>query len=145
MINIKSIALPIRGLEEMRREALDEGFRFIERLWEEWEGGTNRFDAPGEKLLGCMEDTTLIAVGGLNEDPSGRSGVGRIRRVYVRPGWRSQGIGQMLVETLVERARPSFTSLELRTDNPAAARLYERIGFKKRAAQNATHVLCFDQ
>ncbi len=143
-MSIRSITLPMRGLEELRREAQDEGFRFVEKLWEEWESGKNRFDAPGEKLLGCLEHETLIAVGGLNEDPFSRSGIGRIRRVYVRPAWRGQGIGQRLVETLVQTARASFATLELRTHNPSAARLYERIGFKSRATQNATHVLHFD-
>jgi predicted GNAT family acetyltransferase len=135
----------MRGLQELRRESLEEGFHFIERLWEEWENGKNRFDAPGERLLGYIENASLIAVGGVNQDPSGRIGIGRIRRVYVRPAWRSQGVAQMLVEALVETARTNFSSLELRTDNPTAARLYERIGFEKRAVQNATHVLLFDQ
>jgi GNAT superfamily N-acetyltransferase len=146
MITIHPIELPVPGLEELQAEALQEGFRFIERLWKEWENGNNRFTAPGERLFGCMDQAALVAIGGLNQDPFvGRSGVGRIRRVYVRPAWRNKGIGQALVHTLVENARPSFTALHLRTDNPTAARLYERIGFSRSLALNATHVLYFDQ
>ena len=145
MITIHPIELPVPGLEQLQAEALHEGILFIERLCQEWENGKNRFTAPGEKLFGCMDQSALVAIGGLNQDPfDGRRGIGRIRRVYVRPAWRNQGIGQALVHTLVEHARTSFTALHLRTDNPSAARLYERIGFTRSLALNATHVLDFD-
>ena len=133
------------GLEQLQVEALQEGFLFIERLWKEWENGKNRYTGPGEKLFGCMDQAALVAIGGLNQDPfDGRSGIGRIRRVYVRPAWRNKGIGQALVHTLVENARTSFTALHLRTDNPTAGRLYERIGVSHSLALNATHILDFD-
>ena len=144
MITIHPIELPVPGLEQLQAEALQEGFLFIERLLREWENGTNRFTAPGEKLFGCMDEAALVAIGGLNQDPfDGRRGIGRIRRVYVRPASRNKGIGQALVHTLVEHARRSFTAVHLRTDNPTAARLYERIGFTRSLALNATHVLDF--
>jgi ribosomal protein S18 acetylase RimI-like enzyme len=146
MITIQPIELPVPGVEELQVEALQEGFLFIERLCKEWQNGKNRFAAPGEKLYGCMDQAALVAIGGLTRDPfDDRSGIGRIRRVYVRPAWRNRGIGEALVHTLVESARTSFTALHLRTDNPAAARLYERIGFSRSVALNATHVLNFDQ
>ncbi len=146
MIIIHPIELPVSGFEELQTEALREGFLFIERLREEWENGKNRFTASGEKLLGCMDRGTIVAIGGLNQDPfECRSRIGRIRRVYVRPAWRNRGIGRAMVETLVENARTSFTALHLRTDNPAAARLYEGIGFSCTKASNPTHVLYFDQ
>ena len=133
------------GLEQLQVEALQEGFLFIERLWKEWENGKNRYTGPGEKLFGCMDQAALVAIGGLNQDPfDGRSGIGRIRRVYVRPAWRNKGIGQALVHTLVENARTSFTALHLRTGNPTAARLYERMGFSRSLILNATHILDFD-
>ncbi|MBB5330172.1 GNAT family N-acetyltransferase [Tunturiibacter gelidoferens] len=146
MITIHPIQLPVPGMEQLQVEALQEGVLFIERLWEEWQNGMNRFAAPGEKLYGCMDQAVLVAIGGLNQDPfDGRRGVGRIRRVYVRPAWRNKGIGEALVHTLVENARTSFTTLHLRTENPTAARLYERVGFSRRLALNATHVLDFNQ
>jgi GNAT superfamily N-acetyltransferase len=146
MITIHSIELPVPGMEQLQAEALQEGFLFIERLWEEWQNGKNRFAAPGEKLYGCWDDAGLVAIGGLSQDPfDGLRGVGRIRRVYVRPAWRNRGIGEALLHTLVESARTSFTALHLRTDNPTAARLYERIGFSRILALHATHVLDFGQ
>jgi ribosomal protein S18 acetylase RimI-like enzyme len=146
MITIHLIELPVPGMEQLQVEAFQDGFLFIERLWNDWQSGKNRFTAPGEKLYGCMEHSALVAIGGLNQDPyDDRRGIGRIRRVYVRPAWRNKGIGQALVQTLVEDARTSFTVLHLRTDNPTAARLYERIGFSRSLALNTTHVLDFDQ
>ena len=144
-VTIHAIELPVPGLEQLQVEALQEGFLFIERLWKEWENGKNRYTGPGEKLFGCMDQAALVAIGGLNQDPfDGRSGIGRIRRVYVRPAWRNKGIGQALVHTLVENARTSFTALHLRTGNPTAARLYERMGFSRSLILNATHILDFD-
>ena len=133
-------------MDQLRADARQEGFLFIERLWKEWQNGKNRFDAPGEMLYGCMDKSELVAIGGLNQDPfAGRSGVGRIRRVYVRPAWRNRGIGDALVHALIENARKNFVSLHLRTDNPAAARLYERIGFSRSSISNATHIMILDR
>jgi len=146
MITIEPIELPVSGWEELQTEALQEGFLFIERLRNEWENGKNRFALPGEQLLGCMDQGMLVAIGGLNRDPfESGSCIGRIRRVYVRPAWRKRGVGRVLVESLVENARTSYTALHLRTDNPAAARLYERIGFSPTKALNSTHLLYFDR
>jgi GNAT superfamily N-acetyltransferase len=145
MITIQQIELPVPGIEQLQREALQEGFLFIERLWKEWQSGDNRFTAPGEKLYGCTDQGVLVAIGGLNRDPfAGLPDVGRIRRVYVRPAWRNKGIGEALILALIETARTSFTSLHLRAANPAAARLYERIGFSPSLASEATHVLVLD-
>ncbi len=144
MPTIQRIDLPLPGIEQLQRDALDEGYKFIERLSEEWSSGANRFDAPGEILCGCMDEGVLVAVGGLNHDPFvAASDVGRIRRIYVRPAWRRKGIGEALVTTLVESARKTFRCVRLRTDNPAAAQLYERLGFVNKPDSNATHLLTF--
>ena len=146
MITIQKIELPKPGIEQLRAEALQEGFIFIERLWEEWRSGENRFGVPGEMLYGCIDQTELIAIGGLNLDPYvGHSTVGRVRRVYVRPAWRNRGIGEALIHTLIGNARTNFVSLHLRTNNPAAARLYERVGFSCSSVSNTTHVLILDR
>lgn len=146
MVILQRIDLPQPGLEQLRVEARQEGFLFIDRLWNEWRSGENRFDAPGERLCGCMDETVLIAIGGLSQDPfAGHSDVGRIRRIYVRQAWRNKGIGKALLQSLIENARGHFGSLHLRTDNPIAARLYERIGFSRTSIPNATHVLIIDR
>lgn len=144
-IQISKIQLPISGLDELCAEARTEGYNFLDRLADEWECGTNRFEAPGEILCGCAENGRLVAVGGLNRDPfASRADTGRIRRVYVHPNWRGKGIGAALVTALVQEGRKSFSRVRLRAENPAAARLYERLGFAPEDNANATHILIFD-
>ena len=130
MIAIRKIELPIPGIERLQQEACGEGYDFIETLVEEWASAKNRFDAPGEALCGHLDQGLLVAVGGLNVDPSaGRPDMGRIRRVYVRAGWRNRGIGRALVAALVDHARTHFSCVRLRAENAGAARLYESMGF----------------
>jgi PhnO protein len=63
--------------------------------------------------------------------------VGEIQEMYVLPDWRSQGVGQQLVEYLVAIARQEgWVNLEV-TSNRRRIRthaFYERMGF------TATHV-----
>jgi GNAT superfamily N-acetyltransferase len=123
-------------VEESERE----GFHFLARLRQEFDDGANRFDAPGEALLGCYHGAELVAVGGLNRDPySPEPRVGRLRHLYVSPPFRRRRVGRMLVDALVAEARPHFGVLLLRTDTPAAARFYETLGFAAVALPYATH------
>lgn len=145
MNRIARIGLPAPGLEQLRAEAQAEGYNFIETLVEDWASAANRFDAPGEGLFGLFDEDVLVAVGGVNRDPFARDPqVGRIRRVYVRPAWRNQGLGRALVSALVEEARKSFGRVRLRAENGGAARLYERLGFLPIENPDATHVLVFE-
>lgn len=146
MIVIDKIELPVTGLEQLRLEARNEGYTFLDTLAEDWESGTNRFDARGEILCGYFDRGLLAAVGGLNCDPfEGCPDVGRIRRVFVRSEWRNRGIGRALVEHLIEEARRNFSSVRLRAENADAARLYERLGFVAIDDPNATHVYSFSK
>jgi GNAT superfamily N-acetyltransferase len=144
MIAIRKIELPIPGIERLQQEASDGGYDFIETLVEDWASGTNRFDAPGETLCGCLDQGLLVAVGGLNCDPfAGRPDMGRIRRVYVRSAWRNRGIGGALVVALVDHARTHFSCVRLRAENAPAARLYESMGFVPIESPDASHILVF--
>lgn len=141
---IQPITLPAPGIEQMQAEARSEGYRFLETLVLEWESGENRFDREGEVLCACLDGGSVVAIGGLNCDPFlGDPGVGRIRRVYVRGAWRNRGIGGLLMDELLTRARQSFRCVRLRADNPHAMRLYERKGFVAQASDSATHILEF--
>ena len=142
MIPVQKIVLPAPGVEILQSEAQVEGYDFIETLVEEWASATNRFDAPGETLCGCLDQGLLIAVGGLNCDPfAGDPNMGRIRRVYVRQACRNQGLGRTLVTTLVAEARKHFRSVRLRAESPDAARLCKRIGFVPIDSPDATHIM----
>ena|SRR5258708_4573361 len=145
MMAIQQIRLPVPGIEDLRREAAQEGYRFLETLAEEWASGKNQFDGPGEILCGVIDEGLVVAVGGLNHDPFvSKPDVGRIRRVYVRPGRRNRGIGEALVTKLVEHARRNFRPVRLRAESTRAGRLYDRIGFSPCNDPHATHTLRLD-
>ena len=120
-----------------------QGLRFVRRLDEEWAGGVNRFDRPGEALFVARDGSNVIGVGGLNVDPyTNDSTAGRVRHVYVLSAYRRRGIAERLVTTIVDAARGRFSTLRLHTSNPDAARLYARLGFTRRAdATHCTHTL----
>lgn len=124
-----------------------EGFDMVRRLADGWREGTNRFDRPGEVLLGvCVDegvvDRDLVAVGGLNVDPYlDDRAVGRIRHVYVVPRARSLGVGKALVAELVENARTHFERVRLRTVTDEGSRFYEALGFEVTEERHATHTL----
>jgi GNAT superfamily N-acetyltransferase len=144
-VPIERIELPMAGLDTLHAESRAEGYNFIDTLVAEWASGRNRFDRPGELLCGHLDRGLLVAVGGLNRDPfAGRADIGRIRRVYVRAGWRNRGIGKALVANLVQEARCHFGSVRLRAENADAARLYERLGFVPIADPDATHILALE-
>jgi GNAT superfamily N-acetyltransferase len=129
-------------LDELVSQSLEEGFQFVQRLRDEYGSGVNRFDQPGEALLLAREASNVIAVIGLNLDPHGQSGVMRVRRFYVLPEHRGQGLGQKMLLEVIELARVAKAAfLELHTDKPQAARFYERNGFHALTSSNPTHRL----
>jgi GNAT superfamily N-acetyltransferase len=142
---IQPITLPVSGIQLLQAEAHREGYDFIDTLVQEWATGENRFDGPGELLVGQFHQGLVIAVGALSRDPFlPEDHIGRIRRIYVRPEWRNQGIGRAIVIDLIDRARPSFPVVRLRAENARAARLYESVGFQPISDPNASHLLRFD-
>lgn len=65
-----------------------------------------------------------------------------MRHLYVLVGYRRLGIGEQLVTHVIGAARGRFARLRLRTQNPVAAQVYERLGFRPRAdAGDCTHVM----
>lgn len=119
------------------------GFRFVRRLADEWASGVNRFDRPGEALFAAVIGGRVIGVGGLNVDPyAAAPSVGRVRHLYVRSDCRRIGVGRQLVAEVIEAARGRFATLRLRTQNPQAAQLYERMGFRRSdGVGDCTHLM----
>ncbi|HET7341861.1 MAG TPA: GNAT family N-acetyltransferase [Methylomirabilota bacterium] len=139
-------AAPAGPLGDLLAKSEREGLRLVRRLVDEWAGGVTRFDGPGEALFVAREGEAVVGVCGLSVDPyAGRPEVGRVRHLYVMPAHRRRATGEVLVNAVITAARGRFTRLHLRTNNPAAARLYERLGFRPTpGAADHTHMLALD-
>jgi len=141
----------IERLDELRPESINSlvaeseqaGHGFVRRLAEEFSSGRNRFDRPGEALFAATLRGRMVGVCGLNIDPyASAPAVGRVRHLYVLIEHRHLGVGRQLVGEIIRVARESFETLRLRTNNPAAARLYERMGFRRcDAADDCSHLM----
>lgn len=117
-----------------------EGFRFVDRLIDDWNSGANRFSKPGERLAGVFDKGRPIAIGGLNHDPyARRSRIGRLRHLYVLPSHRRLGIGALLVRALLDGADMYFDRIRLRTKTAGGDRFYLALGFTASDDRDATH------
>ena len=138
------VETPTERLASLAVESERQGFGFVRRLVQEWDGGANRFDRPGEVLfVATTAGGEVVGVCGLNVDPyADDPRTGRVRHLYVMVAHRRSGVGEQLVADVVEAAQGRFDRLHLRVTNPAAARLYERLGFRRASGEpHHTHVL----
>ncbi len=130
------------ALSPLVEQSLAEGWGFVERLYTRYCDGSNRFEQPGEVLLGAWAADALVGIGGLNRDPySQDASLARVRHLYVVPAWRRHGVGRLLVEALVAQARAWAQAVVLRTNNPAAASFYTALGFVASPVAESTHWL----
>ena len=119
---------------------MHEGHGMIRRLVDDWASGANRFDRPGEVLLGAWLNGRLVGVGGLNRDPYADDDLtGRVRHVFVLPDARRAGVGAALLREIVARAPQAFRVLRLRTVTPDAAAFYAALGFTETSEPEASH------
>lgn len=120
-------------LTDMIGESKAQGFGMIERLREEWNNNTNRFNKSDELLLGAFDCNRVIGIGGINHDPyHPAKRYGRIRHVYVMNEMRRKSLGTLIVEEMINRSKSAFNLITLRTPKDGAADLfYESIGFTK--------------
>lgn len=125
----------------LEKLSVGEGFRFLTRLINEWSSGVNRFDAPGECLMAVFLGNCLVGIGGVSVDPFAQNGTGRLRRVYIAPSARGQGVGRALVERLVAQAALHFRVLRLSTDTVEGNSFYLRCGFHRLVDEHATHIM----
>lgn len=118
------------GVDALLAASEAEQLRFVRRLVNDWASGVNCFDHPGEAFFGVFEGERLIGVGGLNIDCDDAT-LGRIRRLYVHPGWRGRGVGRMLLAAIEAHAATRFTRVVLYTDRAASARILEQLGYRR--------------
>jgi GNAT superfamily N-acetyltransferase len=132
-------------LDPLIKESQGEGFAFLVRLKQEYLTGQERFDGPGEVLLGAFEGAELIAVCGLTRDPySHDPTIGRVRHLFVSKGFRRRKLGRALLLEIVDRAKGRFSKLTLRTDTDRAASFYESMSFDKVSnSDSCTHQYTF--
>lgn len=98
------------GFAALRIESLEQHFNMLRRLAENWQSGKNRFNAPGETLLGAFVNHQLVGVCGINSDPfSPQPRAGRIRHLYISERYRRRGIGQQLLSRLSPTPAPGST------------------------------------
>lgn len=119
----------------------------LDRLVNDFRDGRNRFDQPGECLLGVFDDSgNLLGIGGLNQDPySPGLPVGRLRRFYILPDYRRQGIGRRLANALLLEAKWTFLTVILRTYTMQGAQFYESLGFIPYDTSTSSHVIRFNE
>ena len=121
---------PLGNHAPLISESEAEGFAFLARLRDEWLSGENRFKRTGEALFIVEVEKKIVGLCGLNIDPFTENPmIGRVRRLYVSKAHRRQGIARALVNEAIEAASTHFSTLHLRTDNPAACLFYESLGF----------------
>lgn len=135
--------LDISFVEPLAAVARDEGFNFLDRLIREWKDGTNRFEKPGEVIYGAFVEGVLVGTGGLTFQ---RESLGRVRRVYVHPDFRRQGIAKSLMDAVLAFAKERYPVVVLYTETTEAKQMYERMGFIPESPDgpdHATHRLVF--
>ena len=130
-------ALPL-GFNELRAEALAEGFRQVERLASDWEAGRIRFDRDGEAMLAARLKDVLVGIGGLTIEPV-VPGASRMRRFYVRPAFRRNGVGRELVTALLAGV-DGDRSITVNA-GPASIAFWESLGFNPDPRDGHTHIL----
>jgi HAD superfamily hydrolase (TIGR01549 family) len=133
-------------LSSLLEDSKSQGYRFVQKLIEEYNSGFNRFEKRGESLFVAIKNGSVIGVGGLNIDPYlGREDIGRVRHLYVMKDHRRGRVGESILEMIVKEARNNFIALTLFTNNSVADRMYMKLGFKKaEGIFKASHVMNYE-
>ena len=137
--------LPVRDrlppdLDVLAQPAAAEGIRTITVVQDEWASGANRFEGPGEVLLVARLSGAIVGIGGMTRDKNVPDAL-RMRRYYILPKHRRQGIGRMLNERLLVAAAGNARSVTLRAGSAHAGAFWERLGFERVVAETHTHQL----
>jgi GNAT superfamily N-acetyltransferase len=139
------LIIDIIDLEEddttpIRDEAEKEGCNIINRLITDYDSGKNKFDKEEEKLIGFITDEMIVTLCGLNIEPTNIQ-YGRIRRLYVLPAYRNQGIGTEPVNHLITYAKHYFEGVVVNIGDLPISYFYESIGFNSIDNPSYTHLL----
>ena len=131
----------IEKLLPLGRKASKEGYNFVNRTIREFLSGENDFTGKGEIIYGIFENDNCIGFCGLNIDPYiDEKEIGRLRHLYVDPGNRMMGVGELLVGKLLEDAMANFKILRLKSTTSAML-FYDKMGFDRSEGENESHRL----
>lgn len=117
------------NIETIKYESGKEGYNIINRLYADYRSGKNRFDKKSEKPVGFMLDDEIVAICGLNIEPTDNK-LGRIRRLYVQAKCRHHRIGTKLVKHLIEYASQHFEGVVVNIGDLTVGGFYKSIGFE---------------
>jgi GNAT superfamily N-acetyltransferase len=127
--------------DDLVAEASGEGVRNMVLLAEGWRSGA-RFQEDGEALLAAFLAGTLAGVGGMSVETGASEPARRLRRFYVPPRFRRQGVATALASALVQEGLDSVSLLTVNAAaSPAAEPFWEAQGFAADPSGPWTHVL----
>jgi len=129
----------------LEREADEEGYKFVGRAIREFENGDNSFSQRGEILYGVYSKSRCLGVCGLNIDPyTTKTGIGRVRHLYVSSKYRRMGIAKVLIDIIIVRAEKYFDILRLKSTKDAIG-FYDKLGFEQKNEEHESHRLIFEK
>ncbi len=111
----------------LRAEARIEEYRFLDRLATDWTAGALRFDR------------RVVGVGGVTLDPV-TPGALRMRRFYIHPAFRRQGIAQRLATTLLDHPSRAGRVITVNAGTADAPAFWEALGFTSDLRDGHTHM-----
>ncbi len=130
-----------QGFDALLGEALQEGHEFIVRFHARWQESKELYEGENEGVFAAFMDERLVGIAGMGVDPYAKDpAIGRLRHVFVTKAARRKGVAEALVRTCLQRGK-NFNVIRLRSRNPEASRLYERLGFLPVTLKDATHIL----
>ena len=103
--------LNLVDISRLIKESEAEGYRFLSRLVNDYQDGTNRFNKLGEALFAIRnEEGEIVAIGGVNQSPfTDNKQTARLHRFYVLDEARRQGIGSLLLKEIINHSVMHFT------------------------------------
>jgi GNAT superfamily N-acetyltransferase len=132
-------------LDDLAEAAEAEGYNHIHRLLADWRDGKERFTSDGCLLLAAYASDghappQAVAIGGVTRDPFLQDAL-RLRRFYVRPEVRRQGLGASLATALIQEASATGKAIVVHAGDERAAKFWESLGFSQVHGANHTHDL----
>ncbi|RAN32942.1 GNAT family N-acetyltransferase [Hyphomonas pacifica] len=139
IIRIGAVLPP--GIDRLLEEAESEGVRNVRMLVSAWASGEEQFDRKGAALFGAFSNEQCVGLGGVTRQSGLDEPAMRMRRFYVSPSVRGQGVGRLLAQAAI---RQGLAHARLLTCNaratPAAGPFWLAMGFMPASLPNITHI-----